>query len=736
MPYREDRSTVRRVLEAAPNAMVVVDLEGQIVLHNSKLADLTGYDTSELVGHNVEMLVPQHVGRSHIALREGYVHDPQMRPMGAGRDLFARRKNGTEVPVEIGLNPMRFDDIEYVLASIIDISERRRVEELREGKLLAEEAAKAKTSFLANMSHEIRTPMNAVIGLAGLLLETELDREQRDWVETMKRSGQHLLTIINDILDITKIDAGELTISTEPFEISSVLENAIDLVAPYAREHGIEVMGYADVDVPEWIVGDAGRVRQTVVNLLSNALKFTDEGCVEAHVQKEGDTLRFSVTDTGRGIPDDKIDAIVGDFAQLDASMSRPFGGTGLGLAISKRLAEAMGGTIGVTSRLGEGSTFAFTIPCVEAASAVPPLHPDNELMHSRVLIVDDLPTNRLILDRVTTGWGMTPTVFESPVGALDLIRRGEPFDIAIVDYVMPGMNGEHFARELRAIRPDLPIVLLSSIPIADLAVTRLFDAVLMKPAKRSTLFDTMVEAVGRAPKRGRPGRLRLLLVEDNTVNQKVALAILRSRGYDADVAADGIEAIEMLAANDYDAVFMDVQMPRMDGLEATREIRRRWGADGPTIIGVTAHALEEDRRACLEAGMDRYVTKPVTLQKLAGILDDLTASHAPPGSNKIAVLRKTIGDAQTEQLVAECLDDATSLVGRMEDAVTVFDDVDLAKAAHMLGSTSAIVGADDLSDAARRIEAAVRHGDVEDARVATRTLRPMLEALIARLRP
>ena len=743
----EDQPAIQRVLEAAPNAMVVVDLDGRIVLHNTKLEDLTGYTTDELVGTKVELLVPDSVGQSHRALREGYVRQPKMRPMGAGRDLFARRKDGTEVPVEIGLNPMRLDDSEFVLASIIDISERKRAEQLREAKVLAEEATKAKTAFLANMSHEIRTPMNAVIGLAGLLLETDLNREQRDWVETMRESGEHLLTIINDILDITKIDAGELDIAAEPFEVETVLESAIDLVAQNARDKEVEVAGFAEDDVPSWIIGDEGRLRQILVNLLSNAVKFTEHGVVEAIVSlvasSDGDRIRFAVKDTGRGIETDKLDEIFGDFAQVDTSMSREFGGTGLGLAISQRLVEAMGGRIAVTSAPGVGSTFSFEIAWLPARPrAAPPRLP---VRHegSSVLIVDDAPTNRLILERVTSSWGMTPTETGSPDDALARVRRGEHFDLAILDYVMPDMNGGRLGRELRAIRPDLPIVLLTSTPINDRAITRLFDAILLKPAKRSTLFDAIVEAIENAPKRKSARGLRLLLAEDNPVNQKVALAILRSRGYDADVASDGEQVLEMLETGSYDAVFMDVQMPRMDGLEATREIRKRWpGEKGPMIIGLTAHALEEDRRACLEAGMDRYVAKPVTLEKLSALLEELMAKFAaaPPARmserDKLGSLRRTIGAEKLDELIDECLADAEALVARIESAVAAGDDDGIRKAAHMLSSTSSLLGADDLTEACLEIESAIRTGDADGARMTANTLHAMVASLKDALRP
>ncbi len=753
IPIEERRETIQRVLEAAPNAMVIVDLDGRIRMHNYKLEQLTGYSLRELHNKHVEMLVPDSVGQHHESLRDGYIHDPQIRPMGAGRDLYARTKDGTEVRVEIGLTPMRIGNDDYVLASIIDISERKRAEQLREAQVLAEEAAKAKTAFLANMSHEIRTPMNAVIGLAGLLLETELNREQRDWIETIRESGEHLLTIINDILDITKIDAGELAIESGPFEVNTVVESAIDLVAQAARDKSLELFSLIEEDVPPWVIGDPGRVRQILVNLLSNAVKFTEHGEVTVTVAwiqtpEREEVLQFSVQDTGRGIPAEKLDEIFGDFAQVDSSISREFGGTGLGLAISKRLVEAMSGTISVESDFSVGSTFTVVIPARPAAVQSPSTQLPEQYDGSRVLIVDDAPTNRLILQRVTTSWGMEPTATDSPREALSWVRMGDRFDLAIIDYVMPEMNGVRLARELRALRPDLPIVLLTSTAINDKAASQLFDGILLKPAKRSSLFDAIVEAIDAAPKRTGHG-LRLLLVEDNAINQKVALAILRSRGYDADVAGDGYDALDMLEARDYDAVFMDVQMPRMDGLEATREIRRRWPDTGPMIIGMTAHALDEDRQACLAAGMDRYIAKPVTLEKLSGLLEEINThldaavprhldgeASTPIDEEKFSNLRRTIGEKQVEELVNDCIVDADELIRRIEVGASRDDPEEMRKAAHMLSSTSAIVGAMQLSEAASRLEGSLRSGDIDAAQMAAGTLRPLFVAMREALRP
>jgi PAS domain S-box-containing protein len=629
----------RLIVEAAPNAIVMLDGSGRIQLVNSRAEALFGYSRDELIGQHCDLLAPHQFMNSWVKLRDSYFADPTASEMGSGPELYARRKDGAEVPIEIALNPIEADGGLIVLASIIDISERKRVEESREAQRVAEQAAKAKSGFLATMSHEIRTPMNAVIGLAGLLLQTDLNPEQRAFTETLRSSSEHLLAVIDDILDFSKIDAGQLAIERAPFEVVSVVDNAIELVAQGAREKGLELWAYVDEEVPAYLVGDAGRIQQILLNLLSNATKFTDRGEIEVRVAREPDdgngsnddgaTVRFSVRDTGVGIPNEHLENIFGEFTQLDASYTRQHGGTGLGLAISQRLAEAMGGRIWVDTQPGHGAVFSFTIRVQkEARTGLPP---PQHLRNRRVLIVDDSEAGRLIVRRITSAWGMLPLDTGSIRQALDWVLRGRPFDLAILDDRMPETNGVALAMKLKALRPDLPLLLLSSGRV-DPQAARLFAAMLSKPVRRSVLRDAVSDVLDghtqdtaptlETPVVSPPTHLRLLLAEDNPVNQMVALAILRHQGYDADVAADGREALHMIERKAYDAVFMDVEMPEMDGITATREICRRWEAGSrPVIIGMTARALAEDRDACLEVGMDLYISKPVTLEKLLAAL-------------------------------------------------------------------------------------------------------------------
>lgn len=641
----EDR--FRMVIEAAPNSMVMVNKAGQIVLVNSQAEKLFGYTRAEMIGKTVELLIPEKFKATHPTLRKEFMEHPQTRPMGEGRDLFGLRKDGREVPVEIGLNPLVRDGETFVLASIIDITERKRTEsELERARDLAIEAARVKSEFLANMSHEIRTPMNAVLGMTGLLLETPLDDEQKMFANTVLNAGEGLLQIINDILDFSRIEAGRFSVEPIDFNLKTAIKSAAELISLDAQNKGLAINFNFAGDIPSYVHGDPGRIKQILLNLLSNAVKFTDQGGIVISAEKIGDSeksylVRLGVRDTGIGIPLEKQGRLFQPFSQVDAASTRKYGGTGLGLAICKKIAEALHGVIAFESVPGVGSSFYVTLPLgypVERQERdVSPRALD--FGNLRVLILTESKLIAEDLGQQLDSWHIQHVISSS----VSELSNQKPYDLIIyygrhlIDPMLSFL--EKYVRDSESGNFQLIII----VPMgANLGVELRKNrqvSVFYHPLEPSKLLDRIQEIKvlksrgirngGEAPllqKTAPSGKryFKVLLVEDNSANQKVSTYQLRRLGYDVDAVANGVEAVEAFKNIHYDLILMDCLMPEMDGYQATREIRRiekERRLSRIPIIAMTANVLEGEREKCLDAGMDDFLGKPVYIEELAHAL-------------------------------------------------------------------------------------------------------------------
>jgi polar amino acid transport system substrate-binding protein len=905
-PLTSSGERLRLVIEASPSGMIMVDDQGKMVLINSQVQKLFGYDRDELLGQPIEILVPQSARSKHPGYRDAFFQEPTSRAMGAGRDLFGLRKDGSQIPVEIGLNPLETEGRQYVLASIVDITERKRAEdklraqanllelthdtimvceldgtirywnrgavdmygfteqqaighkaydllktefpipltEIKKELLLkgrwdgelthstfdgrkivvasrwalktdahgkpcgileinndisarkaaednllraneelelrvqartseleslnnelaaardqAQAASKLKSEFVANMSHEIRTPMNVIIGMCNLMLKTQLDDRQQQCAETIREGANILLTVINDILDFSKIEAGKLELEFVDFDPVRIVESTCELLAPSAHAKHLSLMADIDQSMPELLGGDPERLRQILINLTSNAIKFSDHGeiVVRAEVKSVENNIaniQFSVTDQGIGISEDMQARLFQPFVQVDGSISKRFGGTGLGLSICKRLVELKRGRIGVQSSAGVGSTFWFIVP-LELRHHAPVVTLREELRNVKVLIVDDESKAGEILHSYVLSWGMRNGIAASSKDALKLLRQayieGDPFKVANIDFVLPDKNGIELAAAISndAAISNTKLILLAGFDEPGLgtqAISSGFKAYLTKPVRRSHLLEAIITVCGGGEsiisRSAADVRLKntnakamrselILIVEDYPVNQRVARFYLDELGFASDIAGNGNEALLALSKNDYALVLMDCQMPELDGFATTKAIRKDETFTGRhiPIVAMTAHAMGGDREQCLTAGMDDYITKPVDPDQLEkainswlpqktlvvesqadseAILSEHAATNEPID---LAALYSRFRDGGQE-LLKLFLEDAFKDLAKLQGIFGKGNRTDFAQVAHGLKGSCGSIFANEMRTTCLALENSARGGD------------------------
>jgi PAS domain S-box-containing protein len=774
---RESEEGSRMVVEAAGDAFVSINDQGLITGWNRRSEETFGWPRSEALGKSLtDTIIPERYQKAHEDGIQHYLGTGEGPVLNQRIELSARHREGREFPIDLLIWPIETTAGLSFNAFIEDITERKEAQaEIAAARDDALAASRYKSEFLANMSHEIRTPMNAVLGMTGLLLDdSSLTDEQRDYAETVRSSGEALLVIINDILDFSKIEAGAMNLEMVDFPIEMVVESVAELLASSAHEKNLDLVTWLEPDVPPAVQGDAGRLRQILTNLVGNAIKFTHDGEVTIMASVEevtaaGAMLRFEVIDTGIGISDEQEKDLFEAFSQADESTTRRYGGSGLGLAICKRLVELMGGDIGVVSEPGKGSKFWFTAPF--ESRPVPELRvPRWDLRDLCALVVDDSETNRRIVTRQLASWGVESDEADSAYAALLLIEgkkeRTPPYDLVILDKEMPEIDGLELAASIRETislypgndRKTIAMLLLTSSahrPTLEELRRAGIGAAMTKPVRQSQLFDHIADLLDDPAKPGEPpppaslpaapvlpvNAGPILVAEDNPANQKVVRAMLKKLGYRADLVANGLEAVEAAGRIRYSAIFMDCQMPEMDGYLATSEIRKQEPREThAVIIALTASAMKGDRERALAAGMDDYITKPVRVDELARVLNrwasesvqrPLTeAARAPaapsglPASTswpildgaRISYLETECGDELTAELIESFLTRAPGNLTSLREAVEADDADGIQRGAHHLKGSSGNIGAARITALCAELEAMGRSGDVGEA--------------------